>query len=1654
MEIPYINQVFRLILLLVIFCQSVKCILGKSQLCEVETGQTNIILDIEESRGNNIGQKTNPPELPIFGDPFTEIALDLVFNKGNRTFKLVGKQLQLLQPLDRDEENLSHIVFQISCTIRSLQKKRNIPIIVRVSDVNDNPPKFVNTPYETTIAEETPVGTTVFKNIQALDKDAGVNGLVEYFVVEGKENVIEDDKLASEDGYGTFTISFPHQGQVTVAKNLDYEKVKRYYVTIVASDRARNISERMSSTTTLTINVADSDDLDPSFIYRGCVLLDGACINPEYYASVPAGSVQGVLSVSPERIQAIDLDTIEAPIRYSFDSGMPGNYADYFAIDEQKGVLQQIKAVDTSTAKKYDIVVKAEEVSEAKRFTTAKLVINVKPVDVNPPVIVVSNTKGYVNEGSAIGTKVLDHNNKPIVFQTTDADLGDDDPKPDYIYELTTPSFSVNSDGVLIVNEDGLDRDPPNPVNLTFQMVAREPNTNAASAPLSLTVYLRDVNDNVPKIQMIPPISINAGDGKRVIAQITATDNDEGDNAIIFFSIYHVSNNGLKKFEINKTSGELYSVSRLIVGEQFSITVQATDNGGLSSQAIAEVSVAPGPNTKPPVFEKNAYKVQVSEGAEINSTVIVIKAEDPEGDPVLYSIASGNDLRQFSVGRENGIISVIRKLDRESLTTYQLIVKADDNGGLYSSAIVIITVTDINDNNPEFDETTLPYEFQVDESKTEEYVGTVFATDADDGINAAISYSIPSDVPFRINKTSGEIRTRGKLDFEKQTEYKFVVTAKDGAPDSRLGTASVTVFVKDLPDEVPKFLNPVLDVHVPENLPDYVITKVQAFDPDSIKDITYTLRKGSKDFFMITPNTGEIKTIRGLDFEKQQRYELIVGTIQNDGEDPGDFLSVTIHVDDVNDIAPVFKSVPGPVTVSDEDPIGTIIERMPAFDGDGSPPGNIIRYELVGKGKSLKYFQIDADTGDVRIKDDLQKSGDTEYQLDVRAYDLGEPQLSTNTSFLVFVRHVLSETNPPNSNESFDTKYPTDKRSFGLAFIDDSYTTVVPETNGVNSTIKKIQVMNSKNSARNGPAFDCEIIDGNSDSIFGVVTEDHACIFTLLKKLDYESKSVYDVELKLVSSKYFVNPEKSTTRVKILVQDENDNPPVFVFISSKLKGRKDTFYPVVSPDVDIDTQVFQVKATDQDSGKFGVVLYKLFDEEENSNVVYDQPTSYFTIDKDSGVIRTKKSLRNVNNFPMKFYVEARDNDGDEEGSHKTLARMVVNKITDDNRMTLHVVDTPPSQVRNHQNELEELLAEKTNLIAGIERVSNRKMMNDNGTIIENPEETDIWFYTIDTESENILKRSDNLLKDSLLDLTSQSEIKSAASEIIGGNIICICPPLEPKQHIQKVKAAIAVNDEVFPFALLAISLVILVLGTVGIIYICVSWSKYKHFKDRVRQYSAPASPTRYDPVIVGSQTDDNVSNLKEYETQVLAMAVPIDGDDDLQLDFSAKNHNFNLDNVTYLTHKDSNGHTSPVHSEATTATIATLRRHNYNNNMNNMNNKYYSNTYNRSNGTLPGTLTLGRINSHMNNNNIPNNTFSTMGRRVSGIKSFGSQNELATNTLGRNNNLPITNPLFLRNNVDIGSVSATNENVTFGSRPGFSYLNEFDRSEAETTTEL
>ncbi|KAK0076704.1 hypothetical protein PV326_010582 [Microctonus aethiopoides] len=172
-------------------------------------------------------------------------------------------------------------------------------------------------------------------------------------------------------------------------------------------DRARNVSERFTSTTTLTVNIRDDDDQDPSFIYQGCMLLDGACINPEYSASleetsyVSSGVLSGILNISPEKIQAVDMDSINAPIHYSFLSGSPANYRDFFEINLNTGAVKQIRAVDTTVTKKFDIIIK-----EIMAFF-----------------ITASTVEGFVDENAPVGTKVIDKNGNPIKLTVSDADL-------------------------------------------------------------------------------------------------------------------------------------------------------------------------------------------------------------------------------------------------------------------------------------------------------------------------------------------------------------------------------------------------------------------------------------------------------------------------------------------------------------------------------------------------------------------------------------------------------------------------------------------------------------------------------------------------------------------------------------------------------------------------------------------------------------------------------------------------------------------------------------------------------------------------------------------------------------------------------------------------------------------------------------------------------------------------------------------------------------------------------------------------------------------------------------------------------------------------------------------------------------------------------
>lgn len=89
--------------------------------------------------------------------------------------------------------------------------------------------------------------------------------------------------------------------------------------------------------------------------------------------------------------------------------------------------------------------------------------------------------------------------------------------------------------------------------------------------------------------------------------------------------------------------------------------------------------VVSGPNQHPPSFAKDIYDMAVSEGASPDAMVYSFRARDPEGEPVRYSIVSGNELGHFRIEAETGNLLVAGRdlIDREVLNRYALVVRAE-----------------------------------------------------------------------------------------------------------------------------------------------------------------------------------------------------------------------------------------------------------------------------------------------------------------------------------------------------------------------------------------------------------------------------------------------------------------------------------------------------------------------------------------------------------------------------------------------------------------------------------------------------------------------------------------------------------------------------------------------------------------------------------------------------------------------------------------------------------------------------------------------------------------------------------------------------------------------------------------------------------------
>lgn len=76
----------------------------------------------------------------------------------------------------------------------------------------------------------------------------------------------------------------------------------------------------------------------------------------------------------------------------------------------------------------------------------------------------------------------------------------------------------------------------------------------------------------------------------------------------------------------------------------------------------------------------------------------------------------------------------------------------------------------------------------------------------------------------------------------------------------------------------------------------FSVLKKKADDPDTKKHITYVIKQGDTEYFAIDAKSGVIKTLRGLDYERDNQHILVIGTEENNGEKKGATTRVIVNV--------------------------------------------------------------------------------------------------------------------------------------------------------------------------------------------------------------------------------------------------------------------------------------------------------------------------------------------------------------------------------------------------------------------------------------------------------------------------------------------------------------------------------------------------------------------------------------------------------------------------------------------------------------------------------------------------------------------------------------------------------------------------------------
>ncbi|XP_026070693.1 B-cadherin isoform X1 [Carassius auratus] len=467
-------------------------------------------------------------------------------------------------------------------------------------------------------------------------------------------------------------------------------------------------------------------------------------------------------------------------------------------------------------------------------------------------------------------------------------------------------------------------------------------------------------------------------------------------------------------FIIDKLSGNLFVTQPLDREKKASyglIAYARADVSNIEEKPLEIVINVMDQNDNKPVFTQNPFNGHVHEAAGKGYEFMTVTATDAD-DPntyngiVRYSIVSQEPQfpkpNMFYINILSGTIQVQEPgIDREQWPRYTLlIVAADMEGeGLATTGTAVITITDSNDNPPEFDHNL--HTVSVPENEFGAIVAKLTVTDGDEVGSPAWSTKyriITGDKGGFFNVSTGPSQLEGilttvkPLDFEKTKQYVLSVVVENVVPfvgSLPTSTATVTVNVQDV-NEPPEFNPKEKVIFKPEDTPvDTVLVPYTATDPDTGRSqkITYKMDVDDAGWLSVSPETGEIKVRNLMDREsayvKDGKYRAIILAMDDDATSPATGTgTLVIELENVNDNAPIINE--GNIKMCNR---GSSPILLSITDKDGPPFGAPFSVETQGEtSKNWSTSMSDTSTGVfLQLKSTLEQG---DYNVVLRVYDL------------------------------------------------------------------------------------------------------------------------------------------------------------------------------------------------------------------------------------------------------------------------------------------------------------------------------------------------------------------------------------------------------------------------------------------------------------------------------------------------------------------------------------------------------------------------------------------------------------------------------------------------------------------------------------------